>query len=162
MCVSVQMWLTGSSASECKGDKERKKQKNESKCNCNETERWGWGAGVSGISYGPRGRAVDKSPSYQGSRRGEGFKVSLMFLNLSQKKWFNSIPNIKMDMGNITVTSQQTSRSHCHCHCHPNLKPQLIWLSFISFIQVAAWKKRKEWDHKKARQPSLELQVSWW
>lgn len=45
------------------------------------------GGNISGISYGPRGRAVDKSPPPQGRGRGEGlFKVSLMFLDLIQKK----------------------------------------------------------------------------
>lgn len=47
------------------------------------------GGDLSGISYGPRGRAVDKSPSPRGSRRGGVFKVSLVFLGLIQKKWFN-------------------------------------------------------------------------
>lgn len=40
---------------------------------------------ISGISYGLRGRAVDKSPP-QGSRREEVFKVSLMFKDLINKK----------------------------------------------------------------------------
>lgn len=38
------------------------------------------GGNISGISYSPRGRAVDKSPS-QGGRRGGLFKQTLMFLH---------------------------------------------------------------------------------
>lgn len=77
------MLLDGSSGSKCNGDKERKRQKNESECKCNETERCG---NISGISYGPRGRVVDKLPQPQGSRRGGVFKVSPMFLDFDPEE----------------------------------------------------------------------------
>lgn len=47
------------------------------------------GANISGISYSLRGRAVDKSPPSHGARRGWVLKVSLMFLDLIQRKWLN-------------------------------------------------------------------------